>query len=247
MRESFLGFMARRKSTSDVVRAQLLRPQRMRPRMLDIHGVKPRIRTVAEHVEQWLDKIYPHWRLTMDGAFYLDTRAPFPSGSIPAVTLATTNKALYRVADFPNLGGNYFSFIGKKICIRLYGQITTGTTPGNGQFVVLWGTGADANGVTLASSAADTLIASQTNLSWDLEIYIRCVTLGSAGTLICTGGGLYNASVVAAHHARIPPSAPAPSAAVDLTANNIVSVQYNRSGSTAETMQVVDMEVVAMN
>jgi hypothetical protein len=45
----------------------------------------------------------------------------------------------------------------------------------------------------------------------------------------------------------LPASAPAVSGAVDLTAANIISVQFLRSGSTAETMQVHDMEVIALN
>jgi hypothetical protein len=182
-----------------------------------------------------------------DGLFYNDLREPFISANVPAVTLANTNKALYTPSFFPVLGGQYFSRPGKKIAIRLFGQITTALTPGNGQFVVFYGTGADANGVILASSAADTLIASQTNLSWSVEVFVSCRTTGSAGTLMCTGEGLYNGSVVAAHHSRIPASAPAVSGACDLTAANIISVQYNRSGSTVETMQVVDMEVIALN
>lgn len=183
----------------------------------------------------------------MDGPFYTDLREPFISANVPAVTLAATNKALYTASFFPALGGQYFARPGKKIAIRLFGQITTAATPGNGQFVVFYGTGADANGVILASSAADTLIAAQTNLSWSLEIFVSCRSIGSTGTLMCTGEGLYNSAVVAAHHSRVPASAPVVSGSCDLTAANIISVQYNRSGSTAETMQVVDMEVSALN
>jgi hypothetical protein len=45
----------------------------------------------------------------------------------------------------------------------------------------------------------------------------------------------------------LPASAPAVSAACDLTAALIVSIQYLRSGSTVETMQVHDMEVMSLN
>jgi hypothetical protein len=44
----------------------------------------------------------------------------------------------------------------------------------------------------------------------------------------------------------IPASAPA-QVTVDLSAANIVSVQFKRSGSTVETMQVHDMTVLALN
>jgi hypothetical protein len=202
----------------------------------------------GERIEMWLERFKLIQMMKADAWAYNDLREPFISANVPAVTLATTNKALYRVQDFPALGAGYFNQrLGKKIAIRLFGQITTALTPGNGQFSVLYGTGADANGVALASSAADTLIASQTNLSWSLEVFVSTRSLGTTGTLMCTGEGLYNSAVVAAHHSRVPASAPAASAAVDLTANLIPSVQYNRSGSTVETMQVVDMEVVALN
>lgn len=203
--------------------------------------------TWGERVERWLERMRLIEILRADQLFYNDLREPFIGAPLAAVTLATTNKALYPVSAFPFLGSQYFARVGKKIAIRLFGQITTALTPGNGQFAVLYGTGADANGVVLASSAADTLIASQTNLSWSLEVFIRCVSTGNAGTLFCTGEGLYNSAVVAAHHSRVPASAPVVSGACDLTAANIISVQYNRSGSTAETMQVVDMEVTALN
>lgn len=185
--------------------------------------------------------------LYMDGAFYGDLREPHIMSDVAAVTLSTTNKALYPVGAFPFLGGQYFARPGKKIGIRVFGRITTAVTPGNGTFAVLYGTGADANGVSVQVSTTSTLVASQTSLSWHAEIFVHCRSTGSAGTMFCTGDALYNPSVVAAHHAQFPASAPAVSGACDLTAANILSLQYNRSGSTVETMQVHDMEVFALN
>jgi hypothetical protein len=182
----------------------------------------------------------------MDGNFYLDTREPFIGADIAAVTLAATAKALYPPSNFPVLGGQYFARVGKKLKIRLFGRMTTAATPGNGSFDIYYGTGADANGVLLASSAAVALAASQTNLSWFCEVYVHCRSIGSAGTLFATGFGRYNEALIAAIQ-MIPASAPAVSGACDLTASLIISVQYKRSGSTAETMQVHDMEVTALN
>lgn len=182
-----------------------------------------------------------------NASFFRDSRAPFILAAVPAVTLATTLKALYPVANIPAMGKDYW-WGGKKIKIGLRGQITTAVTPGNLVISVLYGTGADANGVTLQSTAALTLIASQTNLTWEVYVWVRCVTPGSAGVLFCSGTSYYNAAVVAAHHGPIPASAAANSGAVDLTvASNVISVQASRSGSTAETMQVLDMEVEALN
>lgn len=186
----------------------------------------------------------------MDGPFYNDLRAPFIFGDIPSVTLATTDKALYPVANFPVLGSNYFGFVGKKLKIKLFGRITTAATPGNLGWDVYWGTGADANGTILASSAALALSINQTNVTWCAEFSVYCRAPGGAavGSLMCTGWSLFNVGVVASTLAPvlIPATAPA-GVTVDLTLANIVSVQFKRSGSTAETMQVHDMDVIAMN
>lgn len=181
-----------------------------------------------------------------DGLFYNDLREPFIASDITAVTLATTNKALYPASNFPSLGGQYFARPGKKVHVRLFGRITTVLTPGNITFGVYYGTGADANGVLLASSTAQALTASQTNLSWQADVFVHCRSIGSAGTLFVTGRARFN-EAVCAPEILIPSSAPVVSGACDLTAALIISVQAARSGSTAETMQVHDMEVIALN
>lgn len=185
----------------------------------------------------------------MDGVFYHDTREPFVTVSPGAVTLTATAKALYTPSQFPVLGGQYFSRVGKKLRIRLFGQITTALTPGNGSFNVYYGNGTDANGVLLMTGTPVALSPSQTNLSWSLEIIVTCRSIGSAGTLFCTGKAHFNNAVIAStlQPILLPASAPAVSGAVDLTAANIISVQFLRSGSTVETIQVVEMEVVSMN
>lgn len=184
-----------------------------------------------------------------DGLFYNDLKVPFIAADLSAVTLSTTAKALYPAGAFPVLGGQYFAFVGKKIKIRLFGKITTDTTPGNGTFEIYYGTGGDANGVLLASSAAFALSASQTNLSWELELQVHCRSTGSSGTLFVDGSAKFNNAVVATslQPILIPASAAAVSGACDLSAALIVSVQFKRSGSTAETMTVQDMEVLALN
>lgn len=184
-----------------------------------------------------------------DGLFYQDTREPFITTDIAAVTLAATNKALYPVSNFPALGGQYFARPGKKLHIVLFGRMTTVLTPGNLTLGVLYGTGADANGVVLASSAAVTLVASQTNISWQMDVMIHCRTIGSTGTLFACGTFQCNPALIAstAQPVMIPATAPVVSAACDLTAALVISLQALRSGSTAETMQVHDMKVIAVN
>ncbi len=131
--------------------------------------------------------------------------------------------------------------------IRLFGKITTAATPGNLTIGIYYGTGADANGVLLQSSAAQTLIASQTNLSWQIEMFVHARSLGSTGTLFVTGKSVFNTAVIAAGTFLIPASAAVVSGACDLTSALIISVQAKRSGSTAETMAVQDLECISLN
>lgn len=187
--------------------------------------------------------------LMADGLFYNDMREPAISADIAAVTLAATAKALYPASNFPTLGGQYWARPGKAMRIRLFGRMTTGATPGNGSFNVYYGNGADANGTLLMTGTPVALVANGTNLSWMVEIDVHCRTMGSAGTLFCTGWALFNVGLLLSTLAPmlLPASAPAVSGAVDLTAANIISIQFLRSGSTAETMQVHNMQVIALN
>ena len=181
-----------------------------------------------------------------DGQFYNDLRAPFITADVAAVTLAATNKALYPVGNVPAMGKDYW-WVGKKVHISLFGRITTGATPGNLTMALLYGTGADANGTALVTSAAQTLIASQTNISWRLDLFVHCRAIGSSGSLFARGSAFFGQQVIAAGDFGFPASAAA-AVTVDLTvASNVLSVQALRSGSTAETMQVHDLSVIAMN
>lgn len=181
-----------------------------------------------------------------DGLFYLDTREPFVTVSPAAVTLAATAKALYTPSQFPVLGGGYFNRVGKKILIHVFGVMTTAAIPGNGSFNVYYGSGADANGVILMTGTPAALMLNQTALTWVAEFVVTCITTGSAGTLRCSGYAKLNEALQAPMQ-LLPNASPGVSGACDLTAANIISLQYLRSGSTAETMQVIDMRVVVLN
>ena len=184
----------------------------------------------------------------MDGPFYVDTRAPHINADIAAVTLAATAKALVPVANLPVLGSNYFGYVGKACRMRIWGRMTTGATPGNMTAQIMWGNGADANGTIIAATAATALTASQTNLTWEWDIIVRCRALGVSGALI--GHGIFNANVAVLastlQPVMMPASAPA-QVTVDLTQAFVISPQFIRSGSTAETMQVHELVFEAMN
>lgn len=181
-----------------------------------------------------------------DGLFYVDSRTPFISGDVAAVTIGAANKALVPVANLPVLGSNYFSFVGKAVRIRMFGRITTAAAAGTQTFTYLWGTGADNNGVAIVSSAAITPSNSQTNLSWESEVIIRCRTMGATGTLFGTGRMIFNEAVIAAK-VMLPASAPAASGSVDLTAALVISPQVLATTSVTNTMQVHDFYFEALN
>jgi hypothetical protein len=184
-----------------------------------------------------------------DGLFYNDLREPFVVADLVAISPLATAVALYTPSSFPVLGGQYFSRPGKKLRIRLFGRCTSAATPGNVSFAIYYGTGASANGVLLASSGAVAWLANQANMSFVVDVIVTCRTTGSAGTLFCTGIAFFNVAAVASTTAPllIPATSPVVSGACDLTAALIISVQMIRSGSTAETAQVHEMEVTALN
>jgi hypothetical protein len=177
-----------------------------------------------------------------------ETIDPLCSADEAAITLLTTNKALIPTARY-NLGTQYFNKEGRKLKIAAFGKMTTGATPGNLVFELLFGTNADANGASLCASAAITLIASQTNIVWGCEFYVQCRSKGAAGTLFGRGWLEANPALIAstAQPIMIPPSAPVVSAAVDLTGVLVPSLQARRSGSTAETITVQDFEITPMS
>lgn len=171
-----------------------------------------------------------------------------PAGGISdeaTITLAATYKALLPASRY-NLGPQYFNQVGRKLWIRAFGKITTAATPGNGQMGILFGTGADANGVTLAQSGAFALTASQANMSWWCDLWVTCRSIGPTGTLFAQGFWRVNEAVNTATQ-QIPASAAVVSAACDLTGSLVPNVQFLRSGSTAETITVQDYLIAPMN
>lgn len=181
-----------------------------------------------------------------NASFFHDTAPPFIITNPAAVTLAATNKALYPIGNIKAMGKDYW-WPGKKVNLKIWGQITTAATPGNLTIALFYGTGADANGTSLCASAAQTLVASQTNNTWMVDLYIYCTAIGSSGALFAKGRAQFHTAVIAAGTFMMPVTGPA-TTTVDLTvASNVLSLQALRSGSTAETMQVVDMIVSSLN
>jgi hypothetical protein len=181
----------------------------------------------------------------MDGQYYVDLRYPHIATDVASVTLAATNKALYPAANVPSMGKDYWT-VGKAVRIEIFGRCTSAATPGNLTLALFYGTGADANGTSLAASAATAWTASQTNMSFWAWWDVHCTAIGSSGALFATGWAKFNEAAIAAG-LMMPATAPA-TTTVDLTvASNVLSVQALRSGSTAETMQLHKVRVFSLN
>lgn len=182
------------------------------------------------------------------GQFYQDTRPPWTLADITAVTLATTMKQMWPTADLtPTYQTDWWD--GKLFMMRCFGRITTALTPGNLTIQLGYGT-ADGTTGALATSAALTLVASQTNISWRFEGRVRCRSKGvAASTGILFGTGVFecNPAVIAAGQGLIPATAPAQVGSLNLSATSGLHVQFARSGSTAETAQVHDLMLAAEN
>lgn len=185
-----------------------------------------------------------------DGLFYLDSREPHLVTDVAAVTMTTTAKALYPAAAFPVLGGQYFNRPGKALRICLWMKVVVAGTPGNFSFNVHWGTGADANGTLICTAGTPVALTASVTKCIYAEFTVRCLTTGTAGTLQCTGFAVADPALIASstnlNPILIPTAGAAASAALDLTASNIVSVQALQSG-TAGTIQVQSMVVESLN
>jgi hypothetical protein len=184
-----------------------------------------------------------------DGLFYLDTREPHFVTDVTAVTMTTTAKALYPASAFPVLGGGYFNRPGKTLKIALWQKIIVAGTPGNFSYNIHWGTGADANGTLICVAGTPVALNASVTKCIYAEFVIRCLTTGTAGTLQATGWAVADGLLITAgtlNPILIPTAGAAASAALDLTAANIVSVQALQSG-TAGTIQVQQLQVEALN
>lgn len=231
------------------------------------YDLRPKARTPAvKHAMGLIEELknsdpveYQHWKprlakvlqggdpINAGGLYYQDTKPPFLLGDVAAVTLTAAMKQMWSTADFtPTFQTDWFD--GKLFMLRCFGRITTAATPGN--LTVQMGYGvADAAGA-IATSAALTLIASQTSMSWRFEGRFRCRSKGVAaatGKMLGTGIFECNVAVIAAGGGMVPATVPAEVTTLNFAQTSGLHLQLARSGSTVETAQVHDLELVALN
>jgi hypothetical protein len=143
----------------------------------------------------------------------------------------------------------YFT-AGKKIRLTLYGSITTAATPGNLVIKIYFGN-TDANTTVLATGSAMALVASQTTIPF--IITVQAVSRGGAvptATPVLAYSTQFLvpvALITAANQVPMIPAATPTAVNIDNTQALGFNVQFNRSGSTAETATVHDITFEALN
>lgn len=185
--------------------------------------------------------------------WYRDLKAPFGADDFPTITLSTTSLMLLPGGTFSKTVPEDW-FTGKRMSLEFWGRITTAATPGNLTIEVRYGT-TDNAGTILATSAATALAATKANISWYLQVIVRCrdtnVVTGANGSLFAMGRFMYDGAAAlftttAQNPLFIPATAPA-ATAVDLSAASGLNVQMKRSGSTVETVAVHDFAFEHLN
>lgn len=181
----------------------------------------------------------------MDGPFYRDLRMPHIVVDEAAITLASTQKALW-VPSRTILPSNYW-WVGKLVKITAFGKMTTAATPGNLTAAIAYGAG-DAP-TPIVTGVARALVASQTNITWWMQGYIECRSIGATGTLRMWGKFEADLAVQlsTAGPTLIPGSAPADTTVDTTVGTNAITFQAARSGSTAETMTTTNLYFEALN
>lgn len=120
--------------------------------------------------------------------------------------------------------------IGDRLRIKAGGRITTGATPGTWTPTVRFG-----STDVFAPGASGTLVASQTNLTWRMEIELTVRAIGASATVI--GTGQITSAIISATTPilLLPTSAPAVGSTFDSTASFVVDLYstFSNAGTSA--------------
>jgi hypothetical protein len=165
---------------------------------------------------------------TTEGALSVSQTFPGSGAQVTGIANQTTG---------PRVGGSVFWKQGLAIEVYLSGVATTGATPGT--LILNWRLDT-ISGASLGASATLTLLANQTNITWEFKGQIICRSVGTAGTLWGQGKYLTDTSLIAApaHIGMVPRITPA-TAAIDTTAAHqlIVTALLSQAGSSMTCQQ----------
>jgi hypothetical protein len=192
---------------------------------------------------------------------YHETRDPFfQSTDFSSVSPLTTSISLVPILRVPATSLmfpiGYWLKPGRRWQIQMGLKVTTAVTPGNWTFEIRHQTGtpSDAGGTILATSAATAFTASKSNITCILTAVIE--TRGDASTFVPTATPLYaygqfsadgtGAIVTSPGNPIMIPASSAAAVNVDGTLAGSIHIDAKRSGSTAETVVVQDLQVSAL-
>jgi hypothetical protein len=186
---------------------------------------------------------------------YHQTLSPFMVADEPSVTLTTTYKAIIPTVRYTEkLGTGWFDqFAGRLLMLKAFGRLSTSTSPGNLQVGVLFGSNADNAGTNLVQSAAKALVASQSNMSWSLDLLVRsdavCSGSGSNGKLFACGEFKINNAMIAstAQPILLPDTAAAEVGSLDLTGTSVPSIQMLASAGASIACVVHNFQIFELN
>lgn len=187
---------------------------------------------------------------------YHETRNPYKQTADYAAVTITTGQSILPITT--QLVGSSLQFpagywdLGKKMHCRIFAKVTTGATPGNFTYTIRHQTGTptDAGGTALATSAASAAGASKTNASLFIDFTVEArAAIGTAAPLFAKGFVMTDPTT-ALHASTVAPIfIPATGAAavnVDTTLASTIHLDLARSGSTTETIAVLDFQVNAL-
>jgi hypothetical protein len=192
---------------------------------------------------------------------YHETRDPYyVSANFSAVAPSTTSLSIIPVLRLPSTNlafpAGYWNKPGRKWLIEMWGAVTTAATPGNLTMELRYQTGTptDAGGTILATSAAVAAGANKTGASWYLRAWVE--SRADPSTFVPTAAPMYGygmwqpepSSVVlpAANNPFFFPATTGAAVNVDMTLAGTIHVDLKRSGSTAESITVHDLNVTSL-
>ena len=176
--------------------------------------------------------------------YYRSPRQPFVVLDESAITLATTQKALWPYAR-SILPTNFWT-VGKTVKLTAWGKVTTDGTAGN--YVAGIGYGSADAPTALGASASVAGTVSQTAITWRFEAYVTCRTIGATGTLIAFGTWIPAVAVLASTLQPLHvPANTAVATTVDTTVGTnslVLTLQRSGAGVWTATTQGLHVEEV---
>jgi hypothetical protein len=146
-----------------------------------------------------------------------------------AVTTNGADTSVLLGAAKYTLPASFLQFIGQDLRIRAAGRASTTTGSNTLTFKVLF----NATPIVVFNGGAITLVASQTNQTWEVDITLTVRAIGSGTVANLMGVGRFNAStaLLAVTTQMLPATAPAVGTGFDSTAANLVDFTANWSAT----------------